>query len=214
MIFLALVMGLLVFVAAGTVHYWQGWVCLAVFFGMSFVGTLYAMKNDPTLLRRRLSGGPTAEKTPTERLIMSLVTIGFVALVVVPGLDHRFGWSVVPISVVIGGDILIAVGFSIVFLVFRENSFASATVQVVEGQRVIATGPYAVIRHPQYAGSFLYLLGMPLALGSWWGVLVFAGLVPPLIWRLCDEEKLLARDLPGYADYQRKVRSRLIPGIY
>ena len=84
MIFLALVMGLLVFVAAGTVHYWQGWVCLAVFFGMSFVGTLYAMKNDPALLRRRLSGGPTAEKTPTERLIMSLVTIGFVALVVVP----------------------------------------------------------------------------------------------------------------------------------
>ena len=90
----------------------------------------------------------------------------------------------VPISVVIGGDILIAVGFSIVFLVFRENSFASATIQIVEDQRVIATGPYAVIRHPQYAGSFLYLLGMPLALGSWWGVLVFAGLVPPLIWRL------------------------------
>jgi len=213
-IFLAVAMAVPLFAAAGTIRYWQGWVFLAVFFGVSFAGTLYAMKNDPALLRRRLSGGPTAETTPTQRLIMSLVMIGFIGLIVVPGLDYRFGWSAMPISVVIGGDILIAVGFSIVFLVFRENSFASATVQVVEGQRVIATGPYAVIRHPQYAGSFLYLLGIPLALGSWWGVLVFAGLVPLLIWRLRDEEKLLATDLPGYADYQRKVRSRLIPGIY
>ena len=115
---------------------------------------------------------------------------------------------------VIGGDVLIAVGFAIVFLVFRENSFASATIQIVKDQRVISTGPYALIRHPQYAGAFLYLLGIPLALGSWWGLLVFAGMVPFLIWRLLDEERLLARDLPGYAEYKEKVPSRLIPGIY
>ncbi len=212
--FLALAMGLLVFVPAGTAYYWQGWVFLAVFFAASLVHTLYAMKHDPALLRRRLSGGPTAEKTPTQKLIMFLVSIGFVGLIVVPALDYRFGWSAVPTYAVISGDILIAVGFSIVFQVFRANSFASATIQVVEDQRVISTGPYAIIRHPQYAGSFLYLLGIPLALGSWWGLLVFAGVVPLLIWRLLDEERLLARDLPGYSEYQSKVASRLIPGIY
>lgn len=214
LIFLAVAIAVALFAAAGTIHYWQGWVFLAVFFGASLVHTLYAIKYDPALLRRRLAGGPTAEKTPTERLIMCFVTIGFVGLVVVPGLDHRFGWSTVPVSLVIGGDVLIAIGFTVVFLVFRENSFASATIQLVEGQRVISTGPYAVIRHPQYAASFLYLLGMPLALASWWGVLVFAGMVPLVIWRLLDEEKLLARDLPGYADYQARVRWRLLPGFY
>jgi len=212
--FLAAAMAVPLFAAAGTIRYWQGWVFLAVFFGASLAGVLYSMKHDPALLRRRLAGGPTAEKTATERLIVFLVSIGFAGLVVVPGLDHRFGWSAVPISVVIGGNILIAIGFGIVFLVFRENSFAAATIQVVEGQRVISTGPYAVIRHPQYAASFLYLLGMPLALASWWGVLVFAGMVPLIIWRLRDEEMLLARDLPGYADYQARVRWRLIPGVY
>jgi protein-S-isoprenylcysteine O-methyltransferase Ste14 len=214
LIFLALAVAVLIFAAAGTLRYWQGWAFLAVFFGASFVGTLYAMKYDPALLRRRLSGGPTAEKIPTQTFIMVLVSIGFVGLIVVPGLDHRFGWSAVPAYAVIAGDALIATGFAITFVVLRENSFASATIQVVEGQRVVSTGPYAVIRHPQYAGSLLYLLGMPLALGSWWGLLVFAGLVPIIIWRLTDEEKLLARDLPGYADYRRRVRWRLIPGVY
>lgn len=214
LVFLALVMGLFVFVPAGTVRYWQGWVFLAVFFTASVVQTLYLMKYDRALLRRRLAGGPTAEKTPTQRIIMVLVSIGFIGLLVVPAFDHRFGWSSVPLFGVIGGDVLIAVGFAIAFLVFRENSFTSATVQVVEDQRVVTTGPYATVRHPQYAGACFYLLGIPLALGSWWGLLVLAGLVPFLIWRLLDEERLLARDLPGYPEYQAKVPSRLIPGIY
>jgi protein-S-isoprenylcysteine O-methyltransferase Ste14 len=214
LVFLAVVMGLCLFIAAGTVDYWQGWIFLAVFFAASLVQTLYLMKYDPALLQRRLSGGPTAEKTPTQKLIMFIVSIGFVGLLVVPAFDHRFGWSAIPLYAVIGGDVLIAVGFSIVFLVFRENSFTSATIQIVKDQRVISTGPYAIVRHPQYAGAFLYLLGMPLALGSRWGLLVLAGMVPFLIWRLLDEEKLLARDLPGYTEYQRTVRSRLIPGIY
>ncbi len=212
--FLALAMGLLVFVPAGTACYWQGWVFLAVFFAASLVQTLYLMKYDPALLQRRLAGGPTAEKTPTQRIIMVLVSIGFVSLLVVPAFDHRYGWSAVPLCGVIGGDVLIAVGFAIVFLVFRENSFASATIQIVKDQRVVSTGPYALVRHPQYAGAYLYLLGIPLALGSWWGLLVLAGMVPFLIWRLLDEERLLARDLPGYAEYKEKVPSRLIPGIY
>ena len=214
LVFLALVMGLLVFVPAGTVHYWQGWVFLGVFFAASLVQTLYLMKYDPALLQRRLAGGPTAEKTLTQRIIMVLVSIGFVGLLVVPAFDHRFGWSAVPLFGVIGGDVLIGVGFVIVFLVFRENSFTSATIQIVKDQWVVATGPYALVRHPQYAGACLYLLGIPLALGSWWGLLVLAGMVPFLIWRLVDEERLLAKDLPGYADYRNRVRWRLIPGVY
>ena len=150
--FLALAMGLLVFVPAGTAYYWQGWVFLAVFFAASLVQTLYLMKYDPALLQRRLAGGPTAEKTPTQKIIMVLVSIGFVSLLVVPAFDHRYGWSAVPLCGVIGGDVLIAVGFAIVFLVFRENSFTSATIQIVKDQRVVSTGPYALVRHPQYAG--------------------------------------------------------------
>ena len=214
LVFLAVVMGLLLFTAAGTVRYWQAWVFLAVFFGASLLTTLYLMKHDPALLRRRLAGGPAAEKTPTQRLIMFLASIGFIGLLVVPAVDYRFGWSTEPLYAVVSGDILIVVGFSIGFLVFRENSFTSATIEIAEDQKVIATGPYALVRHPQYAGALLYLVGMPLALGSWWGLLVLAAMVPVLIWRLLDEERLLAKDLPGYADYRRNVRSRLIPGIY
>jgi len=145
LVFLAVVMGLLVFVPAGTVHYWQGWVFLGVFFAASLAQTLYLMKYDPALLQRRLAGGPTAEKTPTQRIIMVLVSIGFIGLLVVPAFDHRLGWSAVPLFGVIGGNVLIAVGFAIVFLVFRENSFTSATIQVVKDQRVVATGPYTLV---------------------------------------------------------------------
>jgi protein-S-isoprenylcysteine O-methyltransferase Ste14 len=214
LIFLAVVMGLLLFTAAGTMRYWQGWVFLLVFFAASLLHTLYLMKHDPALLRRRLAGGPTAEKGPAQKIIMLIVSIQFVGLVAVPAFDHRSGWSHMPLYAVIGGDILIAVGFSIVFLAFRENSFAAATIAIAEDQTLISTGPYALVRHPQYAGAFLYLLGMPLALGSWWGLPVLASMIPLLIWRLADEERLLARELPGYSEYQSRARSRLIPGVY
>jgi protein-S-isoprenylcysteine O-methyltransferase Ste14 len=211
---LAVVMGLLLFTAAGTVRYWQGWTFLAVFFAASLLTTLYLMKRDRTLLQRRLAAGPTAEKGQTQKFIMLLMSIGFVGLLVVPAFDHRFAWSRVPFYAEIAGDILVATGFFIGFLVFRENTFTSATIEIAADQKVISTGPYAHLRHPQYAGALLYLLGMPLALGSWWGLLVLAAMVPFLIWRLLDEEKLLARDLPGYAEYPGRVRSRLIPGVY
>ena len=121
----------------------------------------------PALLRRRLSGGPTAEKNKTQKIIMVFATIGFIALLVVPALDHRFQWSNVPLSVVIGGDTLTALGFYIIFLVYKnkENSFASATIEVASDQRVISTGPYAIVRHPMYAGGLIYLLGMPFCAG-------------------------------------------------
>ena len=211
---LALVMGAVIFGAAGDLRFWQAWVFLAVYFGASALVTRDLIANDPALLERRLKGGPTAEKEPAQRLIMVFMLFGFVALIVVPGLDHRFGWSQAPAIVALAGDALVAAGFYFVHLVFRANSFASATVGVAEGQTVISTGPYAIVRHPMYAGGLIFLVGMPLALGSYWGLLALALMTPILIWRLVDEERVLEERLPGYADYKRKVPYRLLPGLY
>ena len=145
---------------------------------------------------------------------MSFTTIGFIALLVVPALDYRFMWSTVPLYTIIAGDILTALGFYIVFLAYRENTFASGIIEVAQDQKVISTGPYAIVRHPMYAGGSLYLLGMPLALGSYWGLLVLTSMVPFLIWRLFDEERFLSKNLLGYTDYCAKVRWRLIPGVF
>ena len=206
LLFLAIVMGLLLFLPARTARYWEAWGYLAVFFGSSLLHTLYLMKKDPALLKRRLSGGPTAEKEKTQKIIMLFASIGFIALLVVPALDHRFKWSSMPLYMVIAGDILTALGFYIIFFVYKENPFTSATIEVTGDQKVISTGPYAVVRHPMYAGSMLYLLGTPLALGSYCGLLVLAAMAPFLIWRLFDEERFLSKNLPGYTEYCAKVR--------
>jgi protein-S-isoprenylcysteine O-methyltransferase Ste14 len=211
---LAIVMGLLLFIPAGTARFWQAWAYLGVFFGATLLITLYLVKKDPALLKRRLNGGPSAEKRTSQKIIMSFASIGFVALLVVPALDFRFKWSSVPLYMTISGDILTALGFYGVFLVYKENSFSSATIEVARDQKVISTGPYAIVRHPMYAGSFIYLLGMPLALGSYWGLLALAITVPSLIWRLFDEELFLSKNLPGYAAYCAKLRWRLIPGVF
>ena len=211
---LVAVMGLLLFLPAGTAHYWQAWVYLAIFSGASVLTTLYLMRADPALLERRMSGGPTAEKRPVQKFIMLCTSIGFIALLVVPAFDHRFGWSAVPLGGVLAGELLVAIGFYLIYRVYRENTFTSATIEVAENQTVISTGPYAIVRHPMYASASLYLLGTPLALGSWWGFAPIAAMLPFLIWRLLDEEQFLARNLPGYAEYQRQVRHRLVPFVW
>ena len=211
---LAAVMGLLLFIAAGTMRYWQAWVYLGIFFGASALTTAFLIRRDPALLERRLRGGPTAEKRPVERLIMVFTSIGFIALLVVPALDHRFRWSTGPASAVIAGDVLVVIGFYFIFLVYRENTFTSATIEVAPGHTVISTGPYAIVRHPMYASALLYLVGTPLALGSYWGMAPLAATMPFLIWRLFDEENFLAENLPGYVEYRKKVRHRLVPGIW
>ena len=142
---------------------------MAVFFGAAVLITVYLMKKDPALLKRRMSGGPMAEREPTQRLIMLFASVGFVSLLVVSGFDHRFAWSAVPVYAVWVGDVLTAVGFYFTFLVYRENTFTSATIEVAEDQKVISSGPYAIVRHPMYASASLYLIGMPMALSSWWG---------------------------------------------
>ena len=212
--FLALVVGVLIFATAGMVAYWQGWLFLAAFFGASAVIGVHLSEHDPALLRRRLAGGPLAEHEASQKIIMLFASLGFLSLLLVPALDHRFGWSSVPVPIVIAGDLLIVAGFAVVLRVFQENTFASARIEIAEQQRVITTGPYALVRHPMYAGAFLYLLGMPLALGSFWGLVALVPMMAVIVWRLLDEEALLARRLPGYVDYLRSVRWRLIPGIF
>ena len=209
LVLVLIVMGLLLFLPAGTTEYWQAWVMLAVFVGAWFLLALYLTKRDPALLERRLSGGPAAEKEKPQKIVMLVSSVGFVALLVVPALDHRFQWSRVPLYLVIAGDVLIALGFYIIFLVFKENTFASATIEVAPNQKVISTGAYAVVRHPMYAGSMLYVLGMPLALGSYWGLLVIAATMPVGIWRVVHEEQFLSKNLPGYIEYCAKVRWRI-----
>ena len=172
------------------------------------------MKMDPALLARRMSGGPFAEKEPVQKIIMGVASLGFVGLLVVPAIDHRFGWSHLPLYVTLAGDALGALGWFGIFFVFRENRFSSATIELAADQRVISTGPYALVRHPMYAAALLMLFGMPLALGSWWGVLIVVAIVPALIWRLLDEEKFLARNLSGYVEYQGRVHYRLLPLLW
>jgi len=211
---LAVVMGFLLFVPAGTVNYWQAWVYLSIFTGGSALTTLDLIRRDPALLERRMSGGPTAEKRPVQKFIMLCTSIGFIVLLLVPGFDQRFGWSAVPVRGVVAGDVLVAIGFCLIYLVYRENTFTSATIEVAENQRVISTGPYAIVRHPMYASASLYLLGTPLALGSYWGLVPIVAMIPFLIWRLFDEEHFLAGNLPGYVEYQKRVRHRLVPFIW
>jgi len=211
---LALAMGALIFVPAGTLDYWQAWLFVGCYFGASVVVSLWLMRNDPALLERRMRGGPLAEGERNQKIIMTITSIGFVALLVVPGLDRRFGWSHMPGVIAVVGDVLLLTGWWGILQVFRANTYAAATIQVAAGQTVISTGPYGVVRHPMYAAALLMLLGIPVALGSWWGVLVFAAIIPALAWRLLDEERVLVRGLDGYAAYKREVRWRMIPHIW
>jgi protein-S-isoprenylcysteine O-methyltransferase Ste14 len=211
---LLLVMASVVFAVAGTLRYWQAWTFLALYFAASLAITLYLIKKDPALLARRMSGGPFAEKEPAQKLIMSATSLGFIGLLVLPAIDHRLGWSGLPGWAVIAGDVIMLLGWLGIFFVFRENSFASATIESAADQPVISSGPYAWVRHPMYAAALVLLLGIPLALGSIWGVLIVLALVPVLIWRLMDEERFLVDHLPGYREYQGRVRYRLLPPIW
>ncbi len=211
---LVLAIAALLFIPAGTLDYWQAWTFLGVYSTASLAITLYLMKNDPKLLERRMRGGPAAEKEPTQKVIMLFASAGFIGLLIIPALDNRFGWSHMPPAVALAGDGLLALGWLAIFFVFKENSFTSATIELAPDQKVISTGPYALVRHPMYAGGLVMLAGIPIALGSWWGLLVLVATMPAPVWRLLDEEKFLARNLPGYVEYQEKVRYRLIPHVW
>ncbi len=207
-------MALLLFVPAGTFRYPQALAWLATFLGLSALITHDLIRRDPALLERRMKGGPTAETRPAQKVIMLCASMCFVALLVVSALDRRFGWSLIPSGAALAGDVLVAAGLLFTWRVYRENTFTSATIAVVEAQAVISTGPYAIVRHPMYASAMLYLLGTPLALASWWGFLPVFLMLPFLIWRLLDEERFLTGNLSGYADYRKRVRYRLVPFVW
>ena len=211
---LLVIMAVLIFVPAGTLDYPRAWMFLAVFFTPVLAITIYLMKNDPKLLERRISAGPGAEKEKGQKIIQFLAMTDFIAVMLVPAFDHRFAWSSVPPGLVVAGDIIVVLGFLIVFLVFKENTFTSAIIELSTEQKVISTGPYALVRHPMYIGALIMLVGVPLALGSWWGLLTVVPMTLVIVWRLLDEEKFLAKNLAGYSEYQNAVRYRLLPLVW
>ena len=212
--FLFAVVAVVLFGSAGTIDYPSGWWMLAVFFGSAAAISVWLWFRDKALLERRVKAGPGSEPDPMQNVVQALAGIVFLATFVVPGLDRRFAWSHMPLGVSIAGDGLVALGFLIVFLTFRANSFTAGTIELAEGQQVIDSGPYAVVRHPMYAGALVMFVGIPLALGSWWGLVPAAAIVPVLVWRLIREEAFLAANLAGYGDYRTRVRYRLAPALW
>ena len=204
-------LGLIFFVPAGTLDYWEAWVYCAVLL-VPFVFVLtYILRKDPELLARRIR---LNEKEPAQRRIIRASSLIFFTGFLIPGLDHRYGWSDIPVEAVLAANVLVIVGYALVFLVFKENPFASRVVEVEPDQRVISSGPYALVRHPMYLGTSIMWLATPIALGSYWALPVFLILPIVLVYRIMNEEEVLQRELPGYREYTQTVKYRLIPGIW
>lgn len=214
MLFLAVVLGLAIFIPAGSLSFWQGWLFLATFFGCTILITLYLAIYDQNLLTGRVEGGPAAEVQKSQQVIQGFASLFFIALMVVPGLDYRFHWSNVPPVVSYISAALVALGFYFVFLVFRANTYTAATIKVDEHQTVISTGPYGVVRHPMYASAAILLIATSPTLGSWWGIPFAILLMVVIGLRAVEEEKFLAVNLTGYDAYRQKVRYRLIPFVW
>ena len=210
----AVVLGLVLFLPAWTLNYWRAWVFILVFMSsVSAIGVYLSIK-DPVLLERRKNVGPAAEQNAAQRMIMSIAFASILGLLVYCALDYRFAWSPVVAGLSLLGDMMVALGLFFNLLVFKENSFGGSTVQTFEAQKVISSGPYSLIRHPMYLGVLIMMLGVPLALGAGRGFAFFAIILPGLVWRILDEEKLMKIDLPGYSDYTQKVRYRLVPYLW
>ena len=201
----------LLFVPAGTLSYWQGWAFIAVFLSVSLVPSLFLNRIDPAAVERRRKAGPTHETRAIQKLVMTGLSFCFAALLVVSGLDHRFGWSSMPAAVSILGDVMVVVGLGGAMLVVFQNRYAAATITLEADQPIVTTGLYGIVRHPMYSASVVMMIGMALALGSYWALLLVAAGSALLIVRIRDEEKLLSHDLPGYPEYMATVRYRLLP---
>jgi protein-S-isoprenylcysteine O-methyltransferase Ste14 len=206
--------GLLLFVPAGTLDYPQAWVFLAVYAVTSLVPGLWLSLRDPAALKRRMRVGPVVESRTVQKVVVTAVFLVTIGTLVVSGLDRRFGWSHVPMAVWITGDVLVAVGLGMAMLVVVQNRYAAATVTVEAGQTLVSTGLYGLVRHPMYVGALIMLVGFPLALGSYWALLLVLAGLPMLAVRIADEEKMLNEDLAGYREYTQRVRYRLVPHVW
>jgi protein-S-isoprenylcysteine O-methyltransferase Ste14 len=209
----AIVLGLLLCLLAGTLEYWQGWVFAVLFSGLTNGQGIYLGIKDPELLERRKHVAAAGESKAERTFIVIALAANF-AMIAFSALDHRFGWSRVPALVSVVGDALMLFSFFVYYLVFQENSYAASSIKTFEGQKVVSTGLYGLVRHPKYAGDLLLIFGTPLALGSWWGLAIIVLMFPALAWRILDEEQLLKKDLPGYAEYIQKVQYRLVPYLW
>ena len=207
-------LGVVLFLPAWTLNYWQAWVFDILFMGLITITGIYFSIKDPALMERRKQAGPAAEQSTGQKFMISFAYLSLVGVLVFSAFDHRFGWSRMPAYISIIGAGLVVLANLIWFYVQKENTFVGATVRIYEGQKVISSGPYALVRHPKYVGDLVLILGIPLVLGSWWGLLVLAVSIPGLVWRILDEEKLLKKDLPGYVEYTQKVHYRLVPYLW
>lgn len=210
------VMGALMFVSAGTLHWWGAWVYIVVMVGLSLTMGVALARRDPGLMNERLR--PPIQKTQTaaDKIVLSILLIGIFAWLALMGLDFRFGWSAAPVWVQAIGMLVLLVGIWICYLTMLENSFAAPVVKIQDerGQKVITTGPYGYVRHPMYAGAILYFAGTALVLGSWWGLALVPVFIVLLAIRIFIEEKTLRTGLRGYDDYAARVRYKLIPMVW
>lgn len=207
-----LLMGLLFFLPAGTFDFWQAWLFIlaAILLPMLLIFGYFFLV-DPAFMARRFK---MRESQSEQKWIVAGTLLPFLLGYILPGLDRRFGWSNVPLWLIIAAYVLIWLGYTVMFLSFRANRYAARVVEVMQGQTVTSTGPYAVIRHPYYLGALPMYILAPLALGSWWGMLPALLILPFIALRILNEEQVLARDLPGYAEYMQKTRWRLLPGVW
>ncbi|MBV8861388.1 MAG: isoprenylcysteine carboxylmethyltransferase family protein [Mycobacterium sp.] len=209
-----IVFGLLLFLPARTLNYWQAWVFLGVFALSTWIPSVYLLRTNPAALERRMRAGPLAEARTLQRVVITVLFICFPAMFVLSAFDHRNGWFAVPTALIVVGDILVAVGLGVAMLVIIQNSYASANINVEVEQTVVTTGLYGLVRHPMYAGNVIMMLGVPLALGSYWGLVFVIPGVVVLALRIRDEEVLLEQQLPGYGDYEQQVHYRLVPHVW
>jgi protein-S-isoprenylcysteine O-methyltransferase Ste14 len=209
-----LFMGVLLFWPAGTFDYWQAWVFIAVFIVSTMVPTIYLAVKFPDAFRRRMTSGPFAETRMVQKLITVGLYLAVVAVGVVSALDYRFGWSTVPTLVVVLGNVLVAAGVVMAELVVVQNNYAAATITIEKEQTVVASGLYGLVRHPMYVGALIMMVGMPLALASYWGLLTLIPGILIFVARITDEEKALRQELDGYDAYTQKVHYRLVPGVW
>jgi protein-S-isoprenylcysteine O-methyltransferase Ste14 len=205
------IFALVILLPAWKWDYWQAWLYLLILYIPMFFVLYYLLKNDPALLQRRMR---MREKESVQRRIIVLSLVYFLVAFTLPGLDVRFGWSNVPAWVSLVADVLVFIGYMTFVWVLTINSYLSRVVEVEAGQKVVSSGPYAIVRHPMYAGISLMYIATPVALGSFWALIPAVFIVPILVVRLRNEEQVLLRDLPGYAEYTRKVKYRLVPGIW
>ena len=199
------------FLPAGTLAYWQAWVYLAILLVPMFLVFSYLLRNNPQLLERRMQ---MREREVTQQRLIGVTIVYFLVAFLLPGFDRRWGWSNVPTWLVLVADLGVVAGYGLFILVLKENQFASRTVQVEQEQQVVSSGPYAFVRHPMYLGVVLMYLASPLALGSYWALLPSVGIIPILVVRIVNEEKVLERDLAGYREYEQKTRYRMLPGVW